>query len=380
MRVFISAGEPSGDLHGANLVRELKQLRPDIECVGFGGDCMEAAGCRLLYPLCRLAVMWFLRVLANSPVFLELLSRADRYFRHQRPDAVVLIDYPGFHWWLARRAHFHGIPVFYFVPPQLWGWAGWRVQKMRRWVDHVLCALPFEEAWYRERGVAAHYVGHPYFDELPSQVLDWDFISIQQAKPEKVVAILPGSRNQEIEKNLSTLVRSALRIHAERPDLRFLAACFKESQRKTVSKYLRGRPELPIEVHAGRTPEIIHLAHACVSVSGSVSLELLYRGVPSVMLYRISPLDLKVCRFFKTSRYITLVNLLADKELFPEFLTDRCEAEAISRQVVRWLENEKEWQTVREELRGLRERVAVPGACRRAAAFVLGKLAASAAA
>ena len=374
MRLFISAGEPSGDLHGANLVRSLKQLRPDIECVGFGGERMEAAGCRLLYPLCRLAVMWFLRVLANSPVFLDLLSRADRYFRHQRPDAVVLIDYPGFHWWLARRAHFHGIPVFYFVPPQLWGWAGWRVEKMRRWVNHVLCALPFEEAWYRQRGVAAHYVGHPYFDELPNQVLDAKFVADQRGKPGSIVAILPGSRNQEIHSNLSTLVRSAVRIHAAKPEVRFLVACFKESQRQTVIEYLRRRPTLPIEVHVGRTPEIIHLAHACMAVSGSVSLELLYQGVPSVMLYRISPLDMKVCRFFKTSRYITLVNMLAEKELFPEFLTDRCEAEAMSRHILRWFDDEKEWQAVREELKELRQRVAAPGACRRAAEFVLAKL------
>jgi len=95
---------------------------------------------------------------------LDLLSRADRYFRQHRPDAVVLIDYPGFNWWLARRAHFHGIPVFYFVPPQLWGWGGWRIEKMRRWVDHVLCSLPFEEGWYKARGVQAKYVGHPFFD------------------------------------------------------------------------------------------------------------------------------------------------------------------------------------------------------------------------
>src|SRR5207302_9874032 len=137
MRIFLSAGEPSGDIHGANLIRQLHKLEPRAECVGFGGDNMGAAGCRLLYPLCRLAVMWFLRVLAHAPTFLDLLSRADRYFRHCRPDAVVLIDYPGFNWWLARRACFHGIPVFYFVPPQLWGWGGWRVRKMRRWMDHV---------------------------------------------------------------------------------------------------------------------------------------------------------------------------------------------------------------------------------------------------
>src|SRR5205807_2553008 len=152
MRIFLSAGEPSGDIHGANLIQALRDRHPDIECVGFGGERMTAAGCKLLYPLVELAVMWFARTLANAPTFLQLLSRADRCFRHQRPDAVVLIDYPGFNWWLARRAHFHGVPVFYFVPPQLWGWAGWRVNKMRRFVDHVLCNLPFEIDWYRARG------------------------------------------------------------------------------------------------------------------------------------------------------------------------------------------------------------------------------------
>src|SRR5438105_2082786 len=176
MRIFISAGEPSGDLHGANLMRELRRLQAGLEFVGFGGQHMEEAGCRLIYPLCQLAVMWFARVLARIHVFLSLLSQADRYFRHHRPDAVVLIDYPGFNWWIARRAHFHGIPVFYFVPPQLWGWAGWRIKKMRRFVDHVLCTLPFEEPWYHERGVEAHYVGHPFFDELPGQVLDGSFL------------------------------------------------------------------------------------------------------------------------------------------------------------------------------------------------------------
>src|SRR4029077_17834958 len=156
--------------------------RPEWRAAAFGGEGWGAAGCRLLYPLCRLAVMWFLRVLANAHVFLNLLSRADRYFRHHRPDAVVLIDYPGFNWWLARRAHFHGIPVFYFVPPQLWGWAGWRVGKMKRWVDHVLCSLPFEESWYRDRGVSARYVGHPYFDELPRQRLDEAFLTTQRSR------------------------------------------------------------------------------------------------------------------------------------------------------------------------------------------------------
>jgi lipid-A-disaccharide synthase len=373
MRIFICAGEPSGDLHGANFIRAVTAFRPDVEWIGFGGERMAAAGCRLLYPLCRLAVMWFARVLVHAHIFLALLSRADRYFRHHRPDAVVLIDYPGFNWWLARRAHFHGIPVFYFVPPQLWGWAGWRVRKMRRWVDHVLCTLPFEESWYRRHGVNAHYVGHPFFDELLRQQLDRDFLADQQALPGPVVALLPGSRTQEVERNLSSLIRAASLIHAERPDVRFLVACFRRSQRAYVETYLQ-KYHLPIAALVGRTPEIIHLAHACVAVSGSVGLELLYRDTPTVVVYRIGKIDLKVCRLFMTSPYISLVNMLAGKELFPEFLTDRNEALAISRHILNWLNDHRENDETRAELVALRAQVAQPGACERAARYVLSAL------
>jgi lipid-A-disaccharide synthase len=378
MHIFISAGEPSGDLHGANLVQSLRQLRPDIECVGFGGERMEAAGARLLYPLCRLALMGFLRVLLKAHVFVPLLFRVDRWFREQRPDAVVLIDYPGFNWWVARRAHAHGIPVFYFVPPQLWAWAGWRVRKMQRWVDHVLCALPFEEAWYRDRGVHGPYIGHPYFDELAAQRLDEAFLTEQRTRPGTVIALLPGSRNQEIVWNLDTLLRAAARVHAARPDIRFLVACLYPEQARRVERAATGRG-LPIEVHAGRTPEIIHLAHACAAVSGSVGLELLYQGKPSVVVYRARASSLFLARrFFMTCRYISLVNLLAERELFPEFLSSRCEAEGIAAHLLRWLDEPHAYAELCDELTEVRRRVAEPGACARAARFVLEVLASKA--
>ena len=152
LTIFFSVGEPSGDLHGANLIRQLQARRPGLQAVGYGGPKMAAAGCQLHADLTALAVMWFARVLVNLHKFWDLASRADRYFRHHRPDAVVLIDYPGFNWWIARRAKAHGIPVFYYTPPQIWAWARWRVKKMRRLVDHVLCSLPFEEAWLRRHG------------------------------------------------------------------------------------------------------------------------------------------------------------------------------------------------------------------------------------
>jgi lipid-A-disaccharide synthase len=130
MRIFLSTGEPSGDLHAANLIHSLKKLRPGVEVVGFGGPRMAEAGGKVLYPLVDLAVMWFVRVLLNLDKFFKLLDDAEREFVANRPDAVVLIDYPGFHWHLAKRAKKHGIPVIYFVPPQIWAWAGWRVEKV----------------------------------------------------------------------------------------------------------------------------------------------------------------------------------------------------------------------------------------------------------
>ncbi len=374
MRIFLSAGEPSGDLHGSNLVRTLLRLDPTMECVGFGGERMRAAGCRLLFPLCQLAVMGLIRVLVHAPLFLRLLLQADRYFRQERPDAVVLIDYPGFHWWLARRAHAHGIPVVYFVPPQIWAWASVRVRKMRRWVDHVLCSLPFEEAWYRERGVHAHYVGHPYFDELPHQNLDQEFVTRQEARPGTIIGLLPGSRTQEVEINFSTLMRAAARVHEVRPDTRFLVACYKPAHEELVRQYLCGHALPFIEPCSGRTAEILHLAHSCIAVSGSVGLELLFRGKPSVVVYRLRRLLLFLVRQFKKSPYISLVNVLAGKELFPEFLTAREESKAIAGHVLRWLNQPKEYASLRAEMAALRERVAEPGACERAARFLVGVL------
>jgi lipid-A-disaccharide synthase len=308
------------------------------------------------------------------PQFAAILRRADRFFRQEKPDALVMIDFPGFHWWLAKRARQHGIPVIYFVPPQLWAWGGWRIKKMRQRVDRVLCTLPFEEAWFRERGVPTEYIGHPYFDELREQRLDQAFLAEEQYRPGSVIALLPGSRNSEITNNLDSLLRAAELIHQTRPDTRFLVACLRDQHRQRVEERLRSR-DLPVEAHAGRTAEIIHLAHSCIAVSGSVGLELLYRGKPSVVTYREHWSGLLVARLVIQCRYISLVNLLAEKELYPEFLSSRCEAEAMAGHVLRWLNDDVEYRRVCAELIALREKIAKPGACARAAKSVLELLA-----
>ena len=232
LTIFFSVGEPSGDLHGANLIRAVAASAAGrSRRSATAGPKMAAAGCRLHADLTALAVMWFARVLVNLHKFWDLASRADRYFRHHRPDAVVLIDYPGFNWWIARRAKAHGIPVFYYTPPQIWAWARWRVKKMRRFVDHVLCSLPFEEAWFRERGCNATFVGHPFFDEVRRQPLRRSSSSTEQrAQPGPLVAILPGSRTQEVTHNLRWFLKAAAMVRQQVPDVRFAVAAFKPHQ------------------------------------------------------------------------------------------------------------------------------------------------------
>jgi lipid-A-disaccharide synthase len=366
MRVFVSAGEPSGDLHGASLVRALRRLQPDVELSGFGGERMADAGCPLLYPLADHPVIGLTAAAASVPLIWRVLNQADRHFRERRPDVVVVIDNPGFHWWLARTARKHGIPVVYFVAPQLWAWGRWRVAKMRRLVDRVLCVLPFEQAWYESRGVAARYIGHPYFDELRNQHLDPAFLAEQRSKPGPIVALLPGSRRQELDYNPPSLLRAAEIIHRLRPDVRFLVACLKEEHRRRVEGLLKGST-LPIEVHAGRTPEIIELAHSTIAVSGSVGLELLYRGKPSVVLFRVGKLGMVLAFTLKKVPFISLVNLLLGRELFPEFLSSRCQAEAMAGHIIDWLESPASYNAVRAVLGVLRDKVAEPGACERAA-------------
>ena len=399
MKIFFSAGDPSGDLHGANLIRQLRQRCPGIECVGYGGPEMASAGCELHTDLTRLAVMWIASALAHLNEFWGLASRANRYFAHHRPDAVVLIDYPGFNWWIARRAHAHGIPVYYFAPPQLWGWASWRVRKMRRYVDHVLCSLPFEEAWFKERGCKATFIGHPYFDEVRRQKLDESFLQQQRADRRRLVAILPGSRTQEVERNLRLLISAAAKVHAVVPQVRFAVASFKPRQAQLARDILRDAKQtaknLPIEIFVRRTPELIHLADCCMAVSGSVSLELLYQQKPTVILYHISRLADWVQRRMRKVKYITLVNLLSsdelfpkdistydpeapghEKVLFPEYLTCEDKSLQLARHVIEWLTDEPKRQALMGRLKALKQQVAHGGASGTAADLILHDMAA----
>jgi lipid-A-disaccharide synthase len=366
MRIFLSAGEPSGDLHGANLVCHLRALAPGATCAGFGGRHMRAAGCDIFFPLAEHAIMGLTGIARALPTMFRLRRQMTAWVAAHRPDAVVLIDYPGFHWWLASRAKDLGVPVVSFVPPQVWAWASHRVSKVRAYFDEVLCSLPFEEPWYRERGVAARYVGHPYFDELAGQRLDAAFVAAHRGRPGPVVAMLPGSRTGEIDRNLDTQLNAARHILAARPDARILFACYRDEHRQRIAGRFQA-VGLPAEAYVGRTAEVIHLAAACVAVSGSVGLELLYHGTPSVVVYRVNPVYRAISRRVLNVPYISLVNILAGRDVFPEYLTSHDPSGEVAGHILGWLNDPPSAARVQTELAALRARVGQPGACRRAA-------------
>ncbi|MCA9134350.1 MAG: lipid-A-disaccharide synthase [Planctomycetales bacterium] len=376
--VFFSVGEPSGDLHAAKLIVELQKLQPRATFRGFGGTRMAEAGCRLDYELTDLAVVGFVEVLPKLREFFRVAGMASDIFRDQKPDAVVLVDFPGFNWHIAKRAKQHGVPVFYYLPPQLWAWGSWRIGKMRRYVDHVMCNLPFEPDWYRARRMSVEYVGHPFFDEVDQRQLDTRFLAAWQAHPGNQVAVLPGSRTREV-RHIWPMQLAAIRELARRhPQTRFLVACLK-SQHCLWCEQQR-RPEdraLNIEFFVGKTSEIIELADCALMKSGSVSLEMMARGTPAVVVYHASRALYAIASRLTRVKSMTLPNLIANKTIMPEFLAVGSTAATIEKSIEamdRLLRDPSECNRQRDELLQLSQQIARAGASREAAQAICRRL------
>lgn len=392
MRIFFSVGEPSGDLHASNLIRHLKSQDPSLECVGYGGPKMSAAGCELHYELTQLAVMFVLEAIRNIRTFLKLAKNAEKYFKSNRVDAVVLIDYPGFNWWIAKRARKHGIPVFFYGVPQMWAWGPWRIKKIRKWVDHVLCKLPFEVEWFRQRNCQATYVGHPFFDQLAGQTYDETFLAHCKRPNQLLLTLLPGSRNHEVEHNLPMLLAAARIVQSEVQDVKVAVACYNQHHFETATE-LVGDDSSNIELYVGRTPELMKSAAACLACSGSVSLELLYHRKPTVIVYRTSAWVMFLQTFMLKIKFITLVNLLGTPDIrrtswrvydpdradavpavMPEYLTRVDRSVGMAGHVVEWFRNPESLAAKVVELDKLARTYARPGATQRAAEYILNSL------
>ena len=382
-KIFFSVGEPSGDLHAANLIRSLQSSSERFGAVqpkfrGFGGPRMRDAGCSLDFELTNLAVVGFAEVLPKLREFFRVADIASDVFERDRPDAVILVDFPGFNWHIAKRAKKFGIPVFYYLPPQLWAWGSWRLRKMRATVDHVLCNLPFEPEWYAKRKMQVDYVGHPFFDEIAERRLDQKFMDQWRTWDGLQVVVLPGSRTREVNSIWPMQLEAIRELSKRHPKTRFLVACYQDRHCLACQRSMTEADRaLNVEFFFGRTSELIELADCSLMKSGSVSLELMARHKPSVVVYHVSRSFYAIGRCLVSLKSMTLPNMMAGKTVMPEFLavgsTEKATAQAIAA-MDELLSSSQARDSQRAELRVLSESYAVPGASDRAAGLILKQL------
>lgn len=379
MRIFFSAGEPSGDQHAACLIRELARRDATVACEGFGGPHMEEAGCRIHFQLTDLAVMGVLKVIPMLAEFRRRVIQAEQHFDSNPPDAVVLVDFPGFNWWIAKAAKRRGIPVHFYMPPQLWAWAPWRIRRIRKWVDHVICNLPFEYDWYRKRNVNASWVGHPFFDEVAETRLEHSLVDdLRSTQQQKTVGLLPGSRQHEIERNFPVMLEAIRSVSEQVDSVRWVVGNYRTDHLAMCEKmFAEAQIDADVTFYAERTSEVIEAADCCLMVSGSISLELMARRTPGVVLYRIGRLARLGSYVVMTCRFITLVNLIAGKAVMPEYISSgnpRSDLKRISACLVDWLTSPVALAKSVAELDQLAKEFAITGATERTAELLLEQL------
>ena len=375
--IFFSVGEPSGDQHAARLVSQISALDSTIQVRGFGGQAMRDAGCHLDRDLTQHAVVGLVEVIPKLRQFFRFADEAEEIFREGNVDAVVLIDFPGFNWHIAKRAKKYGIPVYYYCPPQLWAWGGWRIKKMKRSVDHVLAVLPVEKNYFEGHGIPTTFVGHPFFDAVESHRLDQQLLerlSDTNLRGEHLVAVLPGSREHEVHSNWPLMLEAIRRLNRTNPRARFLVAAYRDRQCLWCRDQMTEEDQdLPIEFFVDRTSEVVEAARCAMMVSGSVSLELMARRTPAAVIYRVGRVLHTVGKHVVRLDSITLPNLMSDRKVFPEMVSVGKTEPAIdflTQSIHAMLNDHFYFQGMLESLDRLREQYAQPGASQRAAEFI----------
>ena len=370
MKLFFSVGDTSGDQHASHLMAELRRLVPDIEMRGFGGDRMVEAGMHCDFNMVHRSVMW-LHSIKHIPELRGVLRTAAQIFESDPPDLVVLVDSVGFNLYVAREAKRRGIPVIYYISPQLWAHGGWRVKKLRRFVDKVLVIYPFEVDFYSAHRVPVAYVGHPLFDELTHTSLDAEVVGrLQPPEGKRCVAILPGSRRQEIENLLPILIRAAKGLQTRLGDLEFCIACSGPEHVERI-RHIMGQHDVAFPIEVGKASEVISASDLCLTSSGTATLQVAYFAKPMVIVYRVSALFYFFARPFVTTPFIGLANVLAGKEIVPEFVLIRPRFDLITDAAAELLTNPERCEECVRNLADLRDRVAQPGASQNAAREIL---------
>jgi lipid-A-disaccharide synthase len=360
-RIFLSAGEPSGDLHGAGVVRALRERYPDATLEALGGPQMEQAGATLRYRMEGLAAFGVVEVLTKIRAHYRLLRALQKDFRVGRYDLVILVDYPGFHLRVAEAAHSAGLKVLYYIAPQLWAWRPERAHRLAASVNRLAVVLPFERTFFQRLGLRSEYVGHPLVDRKPAPSREQARVQLRIPAGSRVLGIFPGSRTQEIRRLWKPFRDAALQLLKEGSCDRVLVAG------TATGTY----PEPgPIEVVRDMTATLFAACDAALAKSGTTTLEAALAGTPMVVAYKVHPLSWAVFQRLRTVRWVSLVNLVAEQEVVPEMLQERASASELAAQL-RPLLNPADPRTTAQK-RGLavvRERLGHPGASTRVVAL-----------
>lgn len=369
-QIMIVTGEASGDLHGANLIEAVTRLFPSTRFFGVGGRRMAAAGCEILIPGEELAVMGIVEVLGHFPVIWRSMQQLKGVLRGPRkPDALVLIDFPDFNLRLAKHAKQAGIPVLYYVSPQVWAWRRGRVKTIAGVVDALAAIFPFEPAYYDGLNLRVKYVGHPLLDEF---ALDdaHDTLRQQLGIPaeSKVVGLFPGSRRNELRYMLETLVAAADLIRERYPNVHFLVPIADTlTTAEVAAKFTRGVPVSFVESGQSSIYEIARSCDTVLCVSGTVTLQVALTETPLAILYKLAPLSYAIGKRLVRVKHFGLPNIVAEEQIVPEYLQERATAQALAEEVLHVLNDNRYAERMRAGLRRMKEKLGNPGCSNRVA-------------
>jgi len=370
-RMVLSCGDASGEMHAARLLEVLQARHADLQVEGYGGQRLAGMGMNIWLPLADLNVMGFRDVAAQLPMFFGAVYRFAKHIHQQRPDVVVLLDYPGLNRHLLRIAQRHGIPVVHYVAPQLWAWAPWRVRDFRR-ADRLLTILPFENDWYARHGARTTFVGHPLADSLAADQSIWTPPTLPALASETEVewiALLPGSRKREIQENLPLMLAAAKILQQLRPQVRFVLPHLRAKVWPQIEELLK-HSALQVLCVPGKFHAVLKTCRGAWVVSGTASLEVAALGIPSVVVYAMSSkLGAWLAAHALTVPFVGGINLVAGTQLAPEQVGINLQADDLCHALLAQLE-EPGHAAIVAQLRAVRAAALAPGTAQRAALAV----------
>ena len=369
-RLLLSCGEASGDLYAGALVEALRRREPDIEVAGLASDRFAAAGGRLLADFHGLSVTGLTEALSVIPRSFATIKQLTAFAKREQPHALVLIDYPDFNFRLMGRIKRLGIPVIYYISPQIWAWRPGRIRQMRRYVDRVLPIFPFEPEIYERARMDVRFVGHPLIDlAQPRQSRESFLHALKLDSSKPVMALLPGSRKNELER-LAPVIASALpAIAAKVPGVQFVVARAPNLNDGLLEPF--GLSNVTIRIADTQTDDVLNAADAVITASGTATVQAALHGKPMVVLYKLSPMTYRVgLPLAKVSMY-AMVNLIAKDRIVVELIQDACTPEAVAAEAVRLLSDQEYRSRMIDALAGVRHKLGGPGASDRAADAIL---------